>query len=216
MDQQIEEWMRFCEGQEEFERHHFDTLFMEGRSEADLERICQYFPNSDKLLRNLVRVIDGEYEPVDDLRSRLIELARLHADQMRDLVQSANYAADDDDLAALVSELASFLMTAPVRFFEDADTFDQLREESKNSQLLSSIIGYFIAKSLDGQKDDWKSFDLYGSFYFISHDLALQSTLGMHLIDPEPSVSLDRYLDIYCIGGEVGLSENEIMVTSRQ
>lgn len=204
MDQQIEEWIRFCEGREEFERHHFDTLFMVygGRPKEELELICRYFPNCDRLVHNLLRVFDDELEPVDDLKSRLIELAGLDAEEKREIVIRANVP----ELAFLVSALQN----PPVRFLEDVDAFDEIRDESEYDYVLHSVLSDFMVNSLP--EDGSKSLALCSAFYFIANDSALERSLAVPLI--EQDVSLERYLDIFCLGGAVALSDRGEIVVS--
>ena len=73
----IDDWSSFCENKAVFEDNYFFTLFMENVTFTEIKEIYKYFPNSEELIKRMVKFLFEEKPKIIDFNLKKNELEKL-------------------------------------------------------------------------------------------------------------------------------------------
>ena len=207
MDQQLIDWVAFCEGREDFDKSHFYTLFFEGeaengyRSEDELRTIFQFFPHSDELLKRMKSILPNgkSVETIPDIKSYLIENTRQDLLQKKIVLELEK----EDELIELVQK--------PIKYVSDiAEVSDSHLSSSPDADLYSIIGDFFINIT----PTDKKTNALEEAFYGFTTNYNLVRYLLRPLIDTD--INLDYYYHLWKVGGDYSVTEDGIIVSKHK
>ena len=224
MTEQISEWLRYCDGDESFERSHFITLLSSHRSDQDLREIFQHVsqPYRDRIIANLcavhaaTRPDSAPYlKPrVEAVRSGA-ELASICEKFLESLKKHMLSIEIEDETAQWLrdSKLETIVLpTGDVRSFIDGEEdwkCQLIQEEGDN---VRSVDDWGLPMK---QNDDpgWRVMSgikegLYG--------LATDFQLGWFVLQPilKSTVDYKLYFDFWRQGGEYEITETHLVISS--
>ncbi len=202
MDEQLIDWIEFCEKRKTFDKSHFYTLFFEGkaengrRSEEELKTIFQYFPHTDELLLRMNNFTNGEDAQITDYRNYIIENTSKDLDQKRIILKEE----DEEELFELIQK--------PIKYVEDINrVVDNRLNNWPDAEIHSVVSDFFIEKT---PADDLTN-ALEEAFYGFTHNYELTRYLMYPLIDTD--LNLDYYFNIWKVGGDYSVTENGVIVS---
>lgn len=198
---EIDQWCAFCEGRDDFDRHHFSTLFMElylqpltDKDTRDLETIFQYFPTSSVMVEKMLRI----GRRADDRSEG--EILALVAQDLRE--KRAIVAAETGNAAVLAAiDGGQYLLT------QDEARLRAARESSVYSQFYYALATYFM-RELARREQKYSA--LSEAFYKIASEPPLDWSLTASLLGLEPS--FDHYFELYLLGVDYAIEEEAVVV----
>ena len=202
MDEQLIDWIDFCEKRKTFDKSHFYTLFFEGeadngrRSEEELKTIFQYFPHANELLLRMNNFTSEEDYQVTDYKDYIIENTSKDLAQKRIILEEE----EEEELIKLIQK--------PIKFVKDInEIIDNRINNWPDAELYSVVNDFFIEiKPVDDLTNA-----LGEAFYGFTHNYDLTRYLMSPLIDTE--LNLDYYFNIWKVGGDYSITENGVIVS---
>lgn len=196
-----DDWVRFCEGTEDFDKSHFLTLFHEDHDDQTLAELFKYFSCTDQLVLNVKRFRKAWHhrrsQEVQLSDSDICEIA------MKDLRAKSKAYHDfgEDDLADIVAHVTP-LITYSRSEFGAASNADWPNCEKQ------VVLGdYFDEKWLS---TDAKTDALLEAFYGTANSYDLQWYLGSPLLDT--SINFEHYLTLWEAGFDTALTKDHLLI----
>ena len=202
MDRKFQDWVDFCEGRADFDDCDALTLFHEDIDAQDLNAALSYFPNSGQIAQR-IHAVKAVY-PVNRSTwivnlEMAIQIALDDLSERRKAVERWQY-----------DELVSVIEKAKPRFVSDERIFEEARLSGWNSALVT-LVGYYADECW---LDYTRQYDaLFEAFYGMTSTYQIQWYLGQPLMKTD--VNFGRYFDLWKVGGEYALTDDELVVFQR-
>jgi len=195
--QEIKDWVDFCEGKRVFDRDHFSGIFIElfaqplTQDEIDgLHTVFKYVPHSRQTLHKLMRMND---RAEDKTAEEIVDIVR------RDLHEKARVV----DSQVLIDAINCHTIALTV----DEERFEKARTGKLNAHFSHCLANLFIQHL---SRCDEKIRVLWNAFYGLANNLHLQFALTANLLGCD--VSFDNYFELYLIGVDYALGDDCIIV----
>lgn len=205
MEQQLKNWIDFCEGKSDFDKSEFYTLFMEGngedgrRSEEELKSIFQFFPNNEELIKRVQNVFLLS-ERINDPNSFVLNATKKDLTEKLKILSIIN----ETELIESIKKDVCFVSNSQI-------DEQELLEDEFHHEFVSVIDDYLTDHWIS---QDNKIYALFEAFYGLAHNYGLVWYLGSPLISTE--IDLDNYFDVWQYGGFYALTENQGVIVSRR
>lgn len=206
MNQQVETWIKYCQGDPGVDQSTIETLFMVPLSETDLDHIFDVFPNSREFKSVFDSTYDDECVQIAD-SERLSRATNLALESVRHLSNSVNASGYE-----AFSELPSNMT---VELTNDLDLFARRANESEHSVDFIQAVCDLVDNSISR---DRKSIAYYSACYFIDNDLLLQAALAVPLFSESKTESRDlmqglkSYVRLWALGGSYAWLDESVLV----
>lgn len=197
----IKDWIAFCEGQRDFDKSHFHTLFMKMEhekqiTEKEYDKIFRYFSNSDELIARIKNYHDSTYhKESNDIKSYLIEKVNSDIKEKRKILSETDSGVlqyIDNEIHYLENE---DLLNLKMKNWQHEEFIDEIESNLINDE-------FFIDKKLIA---------LFEAYYGLTRNFQLVWYLGAPLLNSP--INLDYYYDIWKIGGDYVVTENGVIVS---
>ena len=205
MDQQLAEWVDFCQGRRNFDDSHFYTLFFEGegengrRSEEELKIIFQELPKGQALFqiafKELTSQISDDFP--SDIESYLIENTR------NDLIQKKPIIEQEGEQKIIE------LLAGKIMVIDDMERVEESRAASWVDAQIDAIVGDYCTYHLEF--DSPSIFALKEAYYGFFTDLNMVRYLLSPLV--KPPINFEFYYNLWKVGGDYSVTEDGIIVS---
>lgn len=200
MNDLIEDWCRFCEGNEAYDKSHFSNLFNEATNVCDFGKIFQYFDESEELIKRLT-VVKGILST--NKKKCAFTHDQLFSIALQDLTEkkSACANAGDDELVNIINNLK------PI-FSDNISAFER-------TQITDWPYGEYIIHISDYMLDNMKSetsqnYALLEAFYGLCSSFPIQWYLASPIIKTE--INFDGYIKLWANGFDYTFNEKELII----
>jgi hypothetical protein len=204
MNELLNEWEKYCEGELDTEDSHFLGLFKSGVTEQEVKRALRYFPGSDQIERRIWRVLRagylGEYMYLQ--RPRMVHIDRATVLARSWLDEQARFCAELG-----LSELQQLASTASILFVDEAE-FERKRVDDNPGGWIHDHMADEVFMPLIGAPRT--TFALIEAAYGVAAD----SLLAWYITQPVLKTNLDfsKYFDFWSSGGAGVLTEEAFLV----
>ena len=202
MDSKFQDWVDFCEGKADFDDCDALTLFHEDIDAQDLNAALSYFPNSGQIAQRIhaVKAVNSDNSSTWIVDPEMaIQIA---VDDLSERRKAVEYWRND--------ELLSVIEKAKPRFVSDERIFEEARLSGRNGALYSLVGDYARECWLDYTK---QYYALFEAFYGLTTMFGIEWYLGQPLMKTD--VNFGRYFDLWKVGGDYALTEDELIVYQR-
>lgn len=200
MNQIVNDWEKFCEGRESFDKSHFYTLFWEGITRSDLDLIFKYFPKSHELVERTNDYLFGKREEVSNettISEASIKLAIHDINEKKSIIGSN-------------SHLLRVTQQFKVEFIEDFESISRLKTLPPNIEFFDAINDVLSENWII---EDRKAFALHEAFYGLTNDYEMVWYLFSPLY--KTNVDFSNYYKLTVLGGIYAITDNQILVSQR-
>lgn len=205
LDEQLEEWLHFCEGTQEFEEYYFSTLLHDvfyefGKPQRTyLKGVCSPFDNANEIYRFLKCLGEGGQELTErQTKGRMLKFTKADVGQRLSLL---------DPRRKRQMKLKQLIESLPLTFCSS----EVLSEAREYSQVHEDFTSYAEDQLADLLALDPVQFELSEAVYNAFSDLKLQEIFNSYLADDaEPLVAA---FELWLLNGDYLITEEEILVS---
>lgn len=204
MNELLNDWEKYCQGELEADDSHFLGLFKSGLTEHEVKRALRYFPASGEIERRLRRVLGtgylGEYMYLQ--RPGMADINNVTALARSWLDEQAKFCGELGQ-----TELKNLASTANIVFVDEGE-FERRRLEDNPGGCIHDYMADEVFMPLVGAPP--ATFALIEAAYGIAAD----SLLAWYIAQPLLKIDLDfsRYFDFWSSGGTGVLTEEAFLV----
>lgn len=204
MNQLLNDWEKYCEGELDADDSNFLGLFKSGMTEQEVTRALRYFPGSEQIEQRLWRVLHagylGEYMYLQ--RPQMIDVSRTSALARTWLDELSRFCGQVGQ-----AELQQLAATAGIVFVDEAE-FERERLLDNPGGWINDHMADEVFMPLVGAPRT--TFALIEAAYGIAAD----SLLAWYIAQPLLKIDLDfsKYFDFWSSGGAGVLTEEALLV----
>ena len=181
MNELLEDWNKYCRGEQDFDHGHFTCLFDGADADFDVSEIYRYFPSRDALIKLFYSRIPEKHKNLrgEELTEAVRGLVKDDVSLKVEILKQSGEEAAANQISAL-----------PINFAASDAEYQKALYSDLNAIYDEGIGDYMITHLIRGE---YKTSDLLEALYWYSQDY------GMAWFYLQPLLNLDIDLSSYRI-----------------